>query len=153
MVPWRYITSASFFGAEPLSPSSCVTGNNRNLYGGSIKSYHIATWNKFFADLQAFYASNLNAQSSIFFIQQFSKDVVQAVPDDATAYPHRDITAHLFVTPWLHLQASTDSCFVLTDSGTLAITIPLSKTRSMPLLGGPAPISMPQAALTVFGCM
>lgn len=96
-VPWKDLVSTSFFEAEGSLPNPCIKGLHQNVYGGSIKTYDIPTFQNFIIDLEAFYDSYPNARGSIWFIEHFAKQAVKAVPDNETAYPWRDITAHLFV--------------------------------------------------------
>lgn len=96
-VPWKDLVSASLFAAEGSLPNPCVKGGHQNIYGGSIKTYDISTFQNFMANLETFYHSYPNARGSTWFIEHFANQAVKAVPADETAYPWRDITAHLFV--------------------------------------------------------
>ena len=94
-VIWRDLVYTAFFGAESSKDAPCPELGNQNVYGSSIKTYNLSTWERYYTNMDHFYAQYPNAQGSVFFIEHFSKRGVQAVPDSATAYPHRDITAHL----------------------------------------------------------
>ncbi|ODM21323.1 hypothetical protein SI65_02166 [Aspergillus cristatus] len=94
VIPWKDLTYTAFFAAEP-SMAACVKGLYRNVYGGSVKSYDISSFDTFFHNMQGFYTTYPDAQSSVFFIEQFSKNKTMSIPDNSTAYPYRDVTAHL----------------------------------------------------------
>ncbi|OJJ67836.1 hypothetical protein ASPBRDRAFT_68573 [Aspergillus brasiliensis CBS 101740] len=94
VIPWKDLTYTAFFAAEP-SMAACTKGLYRNVYGGSVKAYDISSFNTFFTEMQDFYLEYPDAQSSVFFIEHFPKAKALSVPDNATAYPYRDITAHL----------------------------------------------------------
>ncbi|KZF23843.1 putative FAD-dependent oxidase [Xylona heveae TC161] len=94
VVPWKDLTYAGFFAAEP-SMAACVKGLYRNVYGGSVQSYNISSFDSFFHDMQGFYSKYPDAQSSVFFIEQFSRNKTMSFSAGSTAYPYRDITAHL----------------------------------------------------------
>lgn len=103
VIPWKDLTYTAFFAAEP-SMAACVKGLYRNVYGGSVKSYDISSFDTFFHNMQGFYTKYPDAQSSVFFIEQFSKNKTMSIPDNSTAYPYRDITAHLYFLPPIYLN-------------------------------------------------
>ncbi|KAK3360562.1 hypothetical protein B0T25DRAFT_535910 [Lasiosphaeria hispida] len=95
-VPWNKMLYTNFFGVVPNAEAGCAgKGTNRSVYGGALKSYEKAAWNGFVANFSDFLRANEDARGSIFFIEQFSKVKVLQIPDDETAYPWRDVTAHL----------------------------------------------------------
>ena len=104
-IPWSKLTETAFFEAEGSLPNPCIKGLHQNVYGGSIKTYDIPTFQNWVAELDMFYSEYPNARGSIWFIEHFATQAVKAVSDEATAYPWRDITAHLYVetllTSWM----------------------------------------------------
>jgi hypothetical protein len=60
-----------------------------------VKTLDEATFKKFTADFTSFFYQFPVARGSLFFLEFFPTQAVMAVPDDATAYPHRDITGQL----------------------------------------------------------
>lgn len=96
MVTWNNLLSSAFFGLAPKN-APCIKGQDRNVYGVGIKTYHVPTFTTFLTDLQNFFLQYPAARSSVFFIEAFPNQAVKGVADDATAYPHRDMNAHLFV--------------------------------------------------------
>ena len=95
MIPWSSINAVSLFGNEPAN-FSCPTNSPHNVYGGAVSHFDIPTF-------QSFYENYANISSSlpvalngtVYFIEFFAKQAVSAVPVNATAYPWRNITAHL----------------------------------------------------------
>ncbi|KAK3311874.1 putative FAD-dependent oxidase [Apodospora peruviana] len=98
-IPWSQMLYYNFFGATPSAPAACAAkGLDRDIYGGAIKSYDKREWNRFIANFSSFLrGADEASRSSIFFIEQFSKVKVLQIPDEETAYPWRDITAHLYI--------------------------------------------------------
>ncbi|EPE25298.1 FAD-binding protein [Glarea lozoyensis ATCC 20868] len=94
VVTYNNLISSAFFGTAPKS-GICTKGLNRSVYGVGIKTFHIPTFIEYFQNLQHLYSEYPAAQSSVFFIESFPKQAVVAVPNDATAYPHRGTNAHL----------------------------------------------------------
>ncbi|PVH94492.1 FAD-binding domain-containing protein [Periconia macrospinosa] len=94
-IPWDQVSSQSFFAS---ASSSCVKGINRNVYGAGVRNFDVPTFDNFFAKIGDFYQRYPGAAGTVFFIERFATQGVQAVPDDATAYPHRDINTHLLFT-------------------------------------------------------
>lgn len=92
MVQWNEIDKKAFFGS---APTTCAKNQNQNVYGLGIKTYDVPTFQTFFADLQKLFVDHPPTQQSVFFIEAFPNQAVKAVPFDETAYPWRDITAHL----------------------------------------------------------
>jgi hypothetical protein len=95
MVPWSNVNSASFFGLEPPD-APCPTNSIHNVYGGAVKKFDISTFQTFYENLDQLLSSKPEELSGTSYsIEFFSKQAVQAVPINSTAYPWRDITAHL----------------------------------------------------------
>ena len=103
-VPWKSLVSSAFFGAEPAN-STCGKGLVQNVFGGGIKTYHIPTLQQYIYDLNGFFMAYPSTRGTVFFIEHFPWQAVRAISDDETAYPHRDFTAHLYVSlPAQHLE-------------------------------------------------
>jgi hypothetical protein len=97
-VSWNNLTKVAFFGSESRVPDPCAVKNlSDNIYGGAIQTWDVPTFERLFADLAAFFDKYLAARGTVFFIEFFSKEKSMSVPDDATAYPWRNVTAHLLV--------------------------------------------------------
>jgi hypothetical protein len=94
MVTYNNLLTSAFFGTAPKN-APCTKGLDRTVYGVGIKSYDIPTFATYFQNLQKLFTQYPAAQSSVFFIEAFPKQAVIAIPDSTTAYPHRDINAHL----------------------------------------------------------
>lgn len=95
MVPWSKVNSASFFGLEPPD-APCPTNSIHNVYGGAVKRFDIPTFQTFYENLDQLLSSKPEElRGTAYSITFFSKQAVQAVPINSTAYPWRDITAHL----------------------------------------------------------
>jgi len=93
MTTWKDQLRTAFFGLSPVG--TCAKGHTHNVYGVGLKSYDVPTFNKFFADLQSLYKNTPGTQQSVFFIEAFPNQAAKRVPDERTAYPHRDVTTHL----------------------------------------------------------
>lgn len=94
MVPYRDLLSSAFFGATPPS-TPCPRDSLRNVYGLGVKTYDVPTLQSFFDRLTDLYETYPDVRGSVFFIEAFPMQAARAVPDEETAYPHRDINGHL----------------------------------------------------------
>ncbi|PKX95151.1 FAD-linked oxidoreductase [Aspergillus novofumigatus IBT 16806] len=81
VVPENKLVYAATFGSQGNSTIACSgKGVNRSIFGGP--STQLVT-------------TNTDLRGSVFFIEHFSNYQVQKIPDHTSAYPWRDITAHL----------------------------------------------------------
>jgi len=95
MISWASINAVSFFAYEPVN-FTCPTGSNHNVYGAAVKRFDIPTFQTFYDNYNNLLSSMpTNLAGTVYFIEFFPKQAVEAVPADATAYPWRNITAHL----------------------------------------------------------
>lgn len=95
MIPWSTINDVSFFGSTPAN-STCPKDSPHNVYGGAVHQFDIDAFQNFYENYEKLTSSmpeELNG--TVYFIEFFAKQAVEAVPPDATAYPWRNITAHL----------------------------------------------------------
>lgn len=95
MIPWSSINALSFFGFEPAN-YTCRTNSPHNVYGSAVNHFDIATFQTFYEDYNNLTSSfPVELAGTIYFIEFFAKQAVEAVPANSTAYPWRNITAHL----------------------------------------------------------
>jgi hypothetical protein len=94
-VPWSQVNAAAFFGNEPAN-YTCPTNSPHNVYGGAVNHFDVATFQTFYENYENL-TSSLATQLSgtVYFIEFFPNQAALAVPGNATAYPWRNITAHL----------------------------------------------------------
>lgn len=93
MVPWALVNAQSFFAIE--APGfQCPTGTTHNVYGSAISKFHVQTFETFYENYNNLIQSEQLA-GTVYFIELFPKQAVQSVPSGATAYPWRNITAHM----------------------------------------------------------
>jgi hypothetical protein len=106
MVPENKLVYAATFGSQGNSTIACSgKGVDRSIFGGAINTYDKATYIGFINAFKNLTTTNADLRGSIFFIEHFSNYQVQKIPDSTSAYPWRDITAHLYVFPDTPLQA------------------------------------------------
>lgn len=96
-ISWKDITYTAFFGAGGPEGAPCVKRQNVNIYGASLKTYDPAIFERIFNNMDHFFLQYPDARNTSFTIEPFPNAAVKAVPRDATAYPHRDVTAHMYV--------------------------------------------------------
>jgi hypothetical protein len=93
MVPWASVNEQSFFAIE--APGfQCPTGTTHNVYGGAVYTLDVPTFQTFYENYDKLIQSEELA-GTVYFIELFPKQAVEKVSHDATAYPWRNITAHL----------------------------------------------------------
>lgn len=97
-VPENTLVYAATFGSQGDPTISCSgKGVNRSIFGGAIKTYDKATYVGFIEAFGDLVTTNTDLRGSVFFIEHFSNVKVQEIPDESSAFPYRDITAHLYV--------------------------------------------------------
>ena len=94
VVPWNLLGSSSIFG---LDAEFCIDGGNHNLYAVGIKSFDVPTFVEYTNNLTELWAQYPASNESTFEIELFLTQAVLAVPNNATAYPWRDINAQVYV--------------------------------------------------------
>ncbi|CRG83420.1 hypothetical protein PISL3812_00771 [Talaromyces islandicus] len=96
-VPWSQVNAAAFFGNEPAN-YTCPTNSPHNVYGGAVNHFDLDTFQTFYENYDNL-TSSLATQLSgtVYFIEFFPNQAALAVPANATAYPWRNITAHLLL--------------------------------------------------------
>ncbi|KAI9699566.1 MAG: hypothetical protein M1820_007064 [Bogoriella megaspora] len=95
MISWSDINSAALFGIEPAN-YTCPAPSSHNVYGSAVSYFDIPTFQNFYQDYSSVTSSMAAAlNGTVYFIEFFPKQAVLAVQEDATAYPWRNITAHL----------------------------------------------------------
>ncbi|KAH1897014.1 hypothetical protein KXW02_006686 [Aspergillus fumigatus] len=96
VVPENKLVYAATFGSQGNSTIACSgKGVNRSIFGGAINTYDKATYVDFLKAFGDLVTTNTDLRGSVFFIEHFSNYQVQKIPDHTSAYPWRDITAHL----------------------------------------------------------
>lgn len=106
VVPENKLVYAATFGSQGNSTIACSgKGVNRSIFGGAINTYDKATYVDFLKAFGDLVTTNTDLRGSVFFIEHFSNYQVQKIPDHTSAYPWRDITAHLYVLPDISLHA------------------------------------------------
>jgi len=106
MVPENKLVYAATFGSQGNSTIACSgKGVDRSIFGGAINTYDKATYIDFIKAYENLVTTNADLRGSIFFIEHFSTYQIQKIPDYTSAYPWRDITAHLYVLPDISVQA------------------------------------------------
>ena len=95
MIPWSSINAVSFFGNEPAN-FTCPTDSTHNVYGSAVHYFDIPTFQTFYENYDNLISSMpVELNGTVYFIEFFAKQAVEAIPANSTAYPWRNITAHL----------------------------------------------------------
>ena len=95
MITWSTINAVSFFGNEPAN-YTCPTDSPHNVYGDAVHRFDIETFQTFYENYEQLTSSMpVELNGTVYFIEFFAKQGVEAISSDATAYPWRNITAHL----------------------------------------------------------
>ncbi|KAK8216671.1 FAD-dependent oxidase [Phyllosticta capitalensis] len=104
MLPWNQLNSKAAFGATALE---CEKGGQHSMFGVNVRNVSASTYVDVFEKLDDFWNSNPAAQGSSFSLEFFSNSAMEAVPDDATAYPWRDTKAYLMLQmTWSNASAA-----------------------------------------------
>ncbi|KAL9025463.1 MAG: hypothetical protein Q9196_005720 [Gyalolechia fulgens] len=75
---------------------TCPTGSTHNVYGSAVHRIDIEAFQAFYENYEHLYSSMpQELGGTVYFIEFFPKQAVEAVPSRATAYPGRNITVHI----------------------------------------------------------
>ena len=91
-LPWNKLLSQAGFG---LDASVCVKGVAHSGFAAGVKNLSAPTFINAFAAYNDMYQKYPETQGSVLEIEFFPNQAVVAVPNDATAYPWRDINAQV----------------------------------------------------------
>ncbi|KAK1248864.1 hypothetical protein MKX08_007084 [Trichoderma sp. CBMAI-0020] len=95
VVPWNELPNVQDFGTDF---GTCNKNSETDFYGMGLKNINAATYGNFFDELAEFYTQHPTI-SPIWVTQRYSTKKALTVPENATAYAHRDLGAHqLFIT-------------------------------------------------------
>ena len=95
MIPWSSINSVSFFGTEPAN-YTCPTNSPHKVYAGAVHYFNIPVFQTFYNNYNNLISSMpVELSGTVYFIEFFAKQAVEAILANSTAYPWRNITAHL----------------------------------------------------------
>ncbi|KAL1877493.1 hypothetical protein Daus18300_002480 [Diaporthe australafricana] len=91
VLPWNRLTKENRFGGNSIDCAPEAEGVERAIYGLNLYSIDAAIFEDILADYDDFYQSNPDLRpSSMLAIEMHPRIVTMEVPDDATAYPHRE---------------------------------------------------------------
>ncbi|WYZ38371.1 hypothetical protein EsH8_III_000285 [Colletotrichum jinshuiense] len=93
VVPWNVLPSVSSFGTEH---NTCTKNNRLDFYGLGLRAVNAGTFGTVFDQLSGLYAQQLGV-NPVWSVQRFSNAGSLLTADDKTAYPHRDLQAHMFI--------------------------------------------------------
>ncbi|ROV97147.1 hypothetical protein VMCG_07538 [Cytospora schulzeri] len=95
IVPWTRLQDVAYFGlGATLLATSCGHGLYSNSYGLGLKKTDISSFTSYFDDATKFWTDNPEISGSLV-VQRYPNTVTLSVPDDVTAYPHRQIKTQL----------------------------------------------------------
>ncbi|KAF6825542.1 FAD binding domain-containing protein [Colletotrichum musicola] len=104
VVPWNVLPSVSSFGTEH---NTCTKDNRLDFYGLGLRAVDAGTFGTVFDQLGGLYAQQLGV-NPVWSVQRFSNAGSLLTADEKTAYPHRDLQAHMFIISIIH-DAALDS--------------------------------------------
>lgn len=98
VIPENQLVYAAIFGAQGSPETACNNkGVKRSIFGAGIKTYDKDTYVRYVEEFGDLVTANASLRNSIFYIEHFSLVKVLEIPDETSAYPYRDITAHMYV--------------------------------------------------------
>lgn len=90
MVPGDGYMDAAFFRFFGGDNGACTPNQHINIYTIALKQTHAPTFESFFGNLTKFWEDNPDYQGRLL-MQRYPNDGPSMVPDDATAFPYRDV--------------------------------------------------------------
>lgn len=95
VVPWSRLLATHGFGFDAAVNAKNIV---RAIYGSNIRQLSASTYEKVFANMEAFYAAHADARASLVELEISSNQATVAVPHDQTAYPWRDVQGYMYAT-------------------------------------------------------
>ncbi|TAQ85517.1 hypothetical protein B7494_g6173 [Chlorociboria aeruginascens] len=92
---WNVLDTSALFG---LDAGFCINGGLHNMWALGVGTIDVPTHVAFFTVIVDFLNANPDVRTTSYEVEFFASEGIIAVPDDATAYPHRDIIAHVMLT-------------------------------------------------------
>ncbi|KAH8196233.1 hypothetical protein TruAng_009590 [Truncatella angustata] len=97
-VPANRVLDAQFFG-QTAGNGQCDSGNVVNIYSLALNQTDVQAWTSHFNRLVDFYAEYPTYQGRLL-VQRFPASGALALPDDATAFPHREAKIQVNMEGW-----------------------------------------------------
>lgn len=88
VLPWSQINNDTSGGS---GVAVCVKGGIHSVFTLGLKNFDVATWISVFKQFSDLVTATPDAGESSILIEFFPNQAVLAVPNEATAYPWRDI--------------------------------------------------------------
>lgn len=70
-------------------------GGQRNLYSGHIKYFDVATFEWYFSELAKLWEEYPATRGTMILIEDWPTKKMEEIPDDETAFPHRDVLCQM----------------------------------------------------------
>ncbi|KAG4025711.1 hypothetical protein MFRU_052g00300 [Monilinia fructicola] len=86
----------------------CEGGTNTSIWAANLYSIDIPTFLQTFQDLAKFYSAYPDSRTSIWDIEKFANPITLSIPDDETAYPHRNTTIYTFLDLQINNKSQSD---------------------------------------------
>ena len=101
VLPWSHVDSDTSSGSQV---AVCKKGHLHSIFTLGLKNVDVATWISVFKRFSDFVTATPDAGKSTILIEFFPTQAVLAVPDEATAYPWRDVQLQMYGLPYLLLS-------------------------------------------------
>ncbi|KAF2095429.1 FAD-binding domain-containing protein [Rhizodiscina lignyota] len=93
-IPWNEVNKKWLFGIDAMLGAY---GKRRIFYSGHIRRFDNPTFEWHFAELVKLWEKYPAARHTLLVIEDWATKAAAEVPDDETAYPHRDIICHMLL--------------------------------------------------------
>lgn len=84
VLPWSHVNNDTSGGSQTIV---CKKGGLHSIFSLGLRNFDVATWISVFKRFSDFVNTTLDAGESTILIEFFPTQAVQAVPNEATAYP------------------------------------------------------------------
>lgn len=92
VLPWNRLIKDNRFGVDALA---CMKAGNHSAMGMNVYKFNAATYVGLVDKFDRFYVKNPSLIVSLLVLELFPNTVTRSVPDEATAYPYRDVLGYL----------------------------------------------------------
>ena len=93
--PWNEVHYKWAFGVDKMVGTY---GGSKNAYSGHLKNFDLATFEWFFSELAKLWEEHPATRGTTMLVEDWPTKFMSGIPDDETAFPHRDVMCQvLFV--------------------------------------------------------
>ncbi|KAI0012236.1 hypothetical protein F4779DRAFT_81728 [Xylariaceae sp. FL0662B] len=91
LIPWTEITKSAAFGSDVIA---CQKGQRKSMYAANMRDLSVSTCEKTVNKMARFFDEHPDGRGSTVLLETLPIQAVNAISENATAYPWRDTTCY-----------------------------------------------------------